>query len=226
MQTTTNLRHGSALKGCLIAVGIVIVLIATAGIIIGLNWKKWTVSMMQASVKTQLDATSLPQDQKDRIITKFEAVSNDWRDGKIDMPQLARVMDTLGQGPFVPLALVYAADAKYIKVSKIPEDEKVAARLALDRFARGIVEKTIPADETKRLMTYIEVSGTSNHQIKNVLTDEELRKFIAAAKAKADEAKVPEEPYTVNLADELDKAINQALTSTAPIAPPPIAAPK
>lgn len=219
MQTTTILRRGSALKGCLIAAGIVIVLIATAGIIIGLNWKKWTVSMMQAGIKTQIAATSLPQDQKDRIIAKVEAVSNDWRDGKIDTQQLGRVIDTLGQGPFVPLALVYAADAKYVKVSKLSEDEKAAAKLALDRFARGVIEKTIPSDETKRLMTYVEVSGTTNHQLKNVLTEEELRKFIAAAKAKADEAKVPEEPYTANLADELDKAINQALGTAAPAAP-------
>jgi len=180
---------------------------------------------MQAGIKSQLAETSIPQDQKDRIVTKVESISNDWRDGKITTEQVGRVMEALSDGPFMPLSLVYASDAKYVKVSKLSDDEKAAAKRSLERFARGVIEKAIPSDEIKRLMTYIQVSGANNKQIKNVLTDEELRKFIAAAKTKADEAKVPDEPFTLNLADELDKAITQALNSNAAAAPQIPAAP-
>ncbi len=43
------------------------------------------------------------------------------------------------------------------------------------------------------------------------LTDDELKAFLEKAKAKADAASIPDEPFEVNIADELEKAIDKVL---------------
>ena len=42
-------------------------------------------------------------------------------------------------------------------------------------------------------------------------TDDEVRQFLAAAKQKADEAGIPDEPFELDIAAEFDKAVDQAL---------------
>jgi hypothetical protein len=48
-------------------------------------------------------------------------------------------------------------------------------------------------------------------RLKKVLTNEELKAFLDAAKKKADDANVADEAFTINFADEVDKAIDKAL---------------
>lgn len=50
-----------------------------------------------------------------------------------------------------------------------------------------------------------------SEQLKERLTDAELKAFLEKAKEKADAANVPDEPFEVNIADELEKAIDKAL---------------
>lgn len=225
-------RRGSAAKGCLIAVAIVLVLAIAGGIIVAMNFKSWATSAVKAVTVSMIQKSEIPQDQKDRIVKRVDTLATDFKSGKLTGDQLERVLKAVGESPVFPLAMVEGAMLKYVEPSALSKEEKQAARLTLQRFARGVYEEKIHKDAVKEVLAPIQtVDAAGKPQPKQVVTPEELKQFLDLAKSKADAAKIPEEPFVINYADELDKAIDGALAAPALPAPtptntPPAPAPK
>ncbi len=182
-------------------------------------------AVARAGTLEAVNSSKLPPDQKQKVIAKIDEVTKDFEDGKIDGQQAQKIFEELAQGPLLPLAIVYGIDEQHIKNSALPKEEKEAGRLALERASRGIVEKSIALATIRDIMAPVTIQGPNNQmQMKQQVTDEELRQFFKNAKTRADEAKVPNEPYKVNVGDELSKAIDTALgkppVSAAPAVPP------
>lgn len=96
----------------------------------------------------------------------------------------------------------------YIRDSGLDEAEKEAAHIEIQRFARGVIDESIPEEKREAIFDMIStMDPQGNRQFKQKLTDAELRAFIEAA----DEAGVPTEVPEINFADEFDKAIDEAL---------------
>jgi hypothetical protein len=88
------------------------------------------------------------------------------------------------------------------------QEEKTDAILTLQRFARGVVEKKISKSEVEDVVKPVtKLKGNGRWELKENPTRMELDQFIANAKAKADGVMIPEEPYELDIADELHKAI-------------------
>jgi hypothetical protein len=67
-------------------------------------------------------------------------------------------------------------------------------------------------------MQHIATRGSNGEwQLRENLTDEELRAFLAAAKAEADKAEIPAEPAEFDPSDELKKVIDSTLSGPAPM---------
>lgn len=214
-QGTTLNRRGSWVKGCLITLAIFIVLLVAAGIYVSMNWRGWVAYGMQKAGTDVVAQSPLPQDQKDRITARITAFSDDFRAGKITMQQFADVAKEVGEGPLAPLGLVWGIREKYVAKSGLTSEEKTDGERSLQRLARGVAEKTIPWSAIDEISgPVVTKTGQNNYKMKEKVTDDELRTLITSAKAKADAAKVPDEAYEVNVADEVDKAIDKALGVT------------
>lgn len=216
MHRTIEFRRGSFLKGCLIAFAIALVLAVVAGVVVIRKWRSIAVSFAKGPLIAQINSSTLPSEQKTRLTNRIDSFTADWADRKITDEQFGKTMENIAEGPLMPLLLMWGAEKKYLAPSKLTDAEKAEAERSLQRFARGVIEKVIDKVEIKRVMAYIEVPSGGNHQLKNVLTDDELRKFLSEVKAQADKAKVPDEAYTPNIADELDKAIDNGLNGVVP----------
>ena len=48
------------------------------------------------------------------------------------------------------------------------------------------------------------------------MTDEEVRKMMADLKKLADDAGIPDEPFTIDIGDEVKKAVDEGLGQKAP----------
>jgi hypothetical protein len=200
--------------GCLVALAILIVIALIIGWYVATHWKGWAAAGVQTVTQKIVAESGLPQDQKSQILAEVQRLGDDFTGGRISMEQLGKVMKEIQESPLLPLAAVQTARKKYIEPSDMKPDEKAAAILSLQRFARGVHEKTIaPAqaaiDDAIKPVTTLKPGG--QWELKSSPTRQELDQFIANVKAKADAAKVPEEPYDLNIADELKKAINKAL---------------
>ncbi|MEK6703231.1 MAG: hypothetical protein AABZ53_13275 [Planctomycetota bacterium] len=214
-QGTTLNRRGSWVKGCLITLAIFIVLLVAAGIYVSMHWRGWVAYGMQKAGTDMVAQSPLPQDQKDRITTRINTFTADFESGKISMQQFADVAKEVGEGPLMPLGMVWGVREKYVAKSGFSTEEKASAERSLQRLARGLAEKTIPWSTIDEISGPVATKqGKNNYKLKEKVSDEELRKLIKDATARADAAKVPDETFEVNVADEVDKAIDKALGVT------------
>lgn len=215
-------RRGSFKTGCLVVVGIILVLLIGGGIYAAMNWKNWAAMGIKAGTEAAVQESQLPPEQKQRVIASINQVADDFKSGKVSTDQLGKVMQEVMEGPVLPVGLVMAAESKYVIPSGLTTEEKDGAKRTLQRLARGIYEKKITDTDLDPIVqpitkprVQVNVSGTGkpnrDWQFKESATDAEVKDFLTRAKAKVDEKQVPDEAYNVNVADELDKAIAKAL---------------
>lgn len=205
-------RRGSALKGCLIAVVVMLLIALALGVFVAMSWRGWAGGFVQ-SVSTQaINDSQLPQDQKDRLTTRITGLTDQFKDGTLTFPQIAGIMESLQQSPLIALAVVYGSGEAHIGPSALTTEEKAAATRSLARFTRGVVEEKIPATAIDDVLVSVTTRGPNGQlQPINAVTIDQLRSFIAAAKARADDAKIPDEDFQVDIAAEVEKVIDRGL---------------
>ena len=224
----TGLRRGGWQKGCLIVFVVVLVIAIGLGVTAALTWKRLFSAGVTAGVTQVVNTSQLPQDQKDRILTKVTTVTDDFKAGKVSMQQFGRVFESVFEGPLMPLTMMMAVEEKYFKKSGLNEQDKSDAKVAINRFARGVADGKLKFNDLMASMDPLStkssntttsvgsggaavVSSSNNFQLKPTVTDEELRTFIADVKAKADKAEVPAEVVPINIAEEIEKSIDAGL---------------
>jgi hypothetical protein len=213
----TTSRRAGVPTGCLIAAGIFLLLLIGVGIWVAVSWKGWAAAATKAIATQAINDSQLPQEQKVRLIGRIDSLATDFESGKVSLEQVGKIFEEIAEGPLLPLGIVYAAEEKYIKPAAIPQEEKDAGVRTLQRLARGVFEKKIPKEKIEDVIVPISMpDADGDRQLKDSVTPEELRNFLARAKAEADAAAIPDEPFTVDVAAEVEKAIDKALGKPTP----------
>ena len=204
-------NQGGVLKVLLIILGLIVVIVVGAGIYVATHWKGWAADAANRVAAQIVADSGLPQAQRDSITAEIKQLGEDFKTGKITTQQLAEIAKTIGEGPLLPIAAVQAARQKYIEPSDLKAEEKASAILSLQRLARGVTEKKISTSEIDDIVKPVsEIMPNGRWKLKDHPTRMEIDQFIANAKARADGAKIPEEPFDLNIAEELKKAIHGA----------------
>jgi len=202
-------HRGGILKVLLIILGSIFLCLVIAGIYVGMHWKGWVASAANTATQQIVRDSGLPQDQRDSIVTDIKQLGDDFQSGRISTQELGRITQAIANGPLLPLAGVQAARQKYVEPSDMTPREKDAAILTLQRFARGVHEKKIKKEEIDDVVKPVaDLMPNGRWRLKDKPTRMELDQFLENAKAKADDAMIPNEPFDLNIADELRKAIH------------------
>jgi hypothetical protein len=209
--TRSSGNRGGILKILLIVFAVIAVIVIGCGIYVATHWKGWAADFANTATAEIIKESGLPQDQQNAILAEVDRLGDDFRNGRIDTEGIARVAKAVAESPLLPLGGVQMARTKYIEPSDMTEKEKAEATLSLQRFARGVFEKKIQPNEIDDVIKPItELKENGRWQLKDNPTRMEVDQFVANAKARADDAKIPEEPFEVNVAEELKKAIRSA----------------
>ncbi len=199
-------------RGCGCALGVLLLVVLAVGVWVAVSWKGWAADLTKKGAEEAVKKSSMPAADKARVLKRINDLADEFKAGRLSTKQARRVMEQIAKSPLLPIGIVMAIDENYLKPSGLTDDEKAAGRRAVQRFARGAFEEKISKHELKELMKLISTtSADGQQQIKQHLTDAELNAFLEKAKGTADAAEVPDEPFEVNIADELEKAIDQAL---------------
>jgi hypothetical protein len=198
--------------GCGCAAAVLMLVIATIVLWVLTSWKNLAAKVAKQAAADAVAKSSLAPADKERVLKRINQLADDFESGKVSVEQIGRVMEQVARSPLLPLGLVMAADEKYVKPSGLTDDEQQAARRTLQRFARGAFEKTIAERDVEEVLNLVmEPQADGGKRIKERLTDAELKAFLDKAKQKADAANVPDEHFNVNIADEIENAIDKAL---------------
>lgn len=196
------------LIGCLVF----LVLTVIAVVLIVMNFESMMISMGRWGVVSIIEAQEIPEDQKKRMVAQVDRLTEDFKSGELDQQDIERVFEEILQSPLFAAGMVLVVEQTYLQKSGLDPAEKSEAGVSLRRFARGISDGRISRDLVEEVgAPALKSSDAGNFELKEELTDEELREIIAAAKAHADEAGVEAQVEEVDLADELERAIQRAL---------------
>lgn len=217
-------RRGNWLMGCGIALAIFLLLLIGIGVFVAMNWRGWAAGGMRQGMTAAI--AELPIDDAERAETQavVDDFVNRFEAGDISMQQLALVMKEITESPVMPAGMAMGVSQAYFKGSGLTEEEKADGRTQIARIAHGMASNAVSQNELRTILTPIEAAAgdrdviqfqLGNRQIRlkapTIVTDDELRAFIAQAREQADSRDLPPTPPTFDLSGELDRAIRTAL---------------
>ncbi len=219
-----NLRRAGALKVILIILGVIFAgfILVCAGCLT-LAYYKGKPMMVEAfrqEMAAPLDSARLPETQKKRIQACIDRVMGEVKDGKRGLTDLTMIATELDSGPYDELTLLELTRDRIGGLLEEDEPRWKNASRVIDRFARGIAEGRIAEDRVDRVLDSVtDKSDPTGPKVKRSLTEVEAEDFLEAAAKEADRAKIPDEPYKVDLAGELEKVVNKVLGGGASSSP-------
>ena len=203
---------GNCLIGCLIVFAILVVLGILVAIWISRNFKTWVADFGTLAVNQAISESDLPPKEKDEMREQTGRVATALREGKITMAQAGEILQKVMESPLMPTLIVGAVDKQYLQRSGLTEQEKTDGRLALKRFASGTMEKKIGEPGIDAVMAHVADRESDGHwQLRQIVSDEDLKAALEEAKAQADAAGIPEQPAEVDPSGELKRIIDESM---------------
>jgi hypothetical protein len=185
-----------------------------AGIVwyVASNAKKIASNLARDAIVGTVEQSDLESNEKRAIIAQVDRVVDQYQAGEISTEDLGRIMEELAESPLMGAILIRSVELHYVEPSGLDDAEKEQARRTLQRVLRGLYEKQLTTEELEPAMDHISYrDAQGNRQLKQQISDEELRRFLAACRERVEAAEIPDEPYEVQISQELKRAIDRAL---------------
>ena len=225
-------RRGDCLTGCLVVLGVLAILGVIGGIWLANNWRDLAADVLTPPLVEAIERSDMTEEDKIRVIAQVEALAQEFRDKKISLEEMGRVLEKIAESPVLPLAAVMFVEDQYIRRSGLSEEEKADARLQIGRRARGVFEEKIDEERIRYVVEPISEPGATGDDFDirppDRVSDDDLRAMIERAREEADAAEIPDETFEVDIPGELERAIEKALGRKLDVQPretPPPAAP-
>jgi hypothetical protein len=207
-------------------VGLVCALLCVGGVwYVKQNAGKWVAGMAREVIVAVIEESEIADEEKAEVIAQVDRVVNAYKQGRISEQDLERLMQEFQSSPAFMMISAWGLEKAYLDPSGLSDEEKEAGRRSIQRAFRGLVEKKITQEQFARVMPQdnsdvrMDVAATTDGGkavVKNserpgqALTDEEVRKLLADLKKLADDAEIPDEPFEIDISDEVKKAVDQA----------------
>jgi hypothetical protein len=176
------------------------------------NAKSMAVDFGRSVAVKMIEDSELSEEDQQEVIAQVDRVVAAYKAGEIDEKDLERILTEIQNSPLIPLAVVYGVEKQYLDKSGLTDEEKADARKQLQRLVRGVMEKKIAESQADALMAPLQQTGPNGEkQMKPVLTDEEIKTFVAGAKKLADDAEIPDEDFRVDIGEEVKRIVDVGL---------------
>lgn len=222
IQAMGSRRRGGFVQGCLVALGVVLLLLIVGGVVVALNFRSWSASAGAAFAKAVIEKSELPEAERPEIIAIIDQLRDEVKAKRVTLDEVAVIFADFNHSPILATGAAMQFQAMYVKPSKLTDDEKAASAVAFDRLAQAIAEKKIRWKDLEKILEPIAYKTSNNNlefQKPEAVSEDEIRRVISQAQQAADDAGVPAEPTKIDLSDEFRKYIEERLGR--PLGPPP-----
>lgn len=226
LRTTTLQRRGGVIQGCLIALGVLLLLAIIGGVIVAMNFKSWSADLTAAGMRAAIDSSDLPASEKPEINAIIDQVRDEFKKDNITLEEIGSIFQDFDTSPVLSTGAALQFQAMYVTPSKLSDEEKTAAGVTFNRLAQAIVDGKVKwndLDEVLKPIAYDAGNNELEFQKPEAVSDDEVRQVIGQAEAAADDAGVPDDVPQIDLSDEFKRYIEEKLGRT--LGMPPAAKP-
>lgn len=205
-------RRGNLLVGCLAVLGVIAALVIIGGVIVWMNWKGWAAGAMSTTMKAVVAESKLPAEQQARINTQVDQLTLAFKDGDVTFEDLIKVGEAMEHHPILPIGVLEYIEFNSMQAQGLTDEEKAAGTLATQRLQRALIDGQMVLEDLDPILEPISQRDADGdlEPLQNP-TAPQVRLYIEAAEKKADELGVPNEPYDVDLAEQIERLINDTL---------------
>jgi hypothetical protein len=202
--------------GCLITFVVLVILGGIAVYWVMQHGREFAANIGSAVIKQAVEATELPAQEKAEIGVQVDRLAVAVREKRISDEQLEELLKKIVESPLMTTMVVSAIESKYVTNSGLSEKEKTESRQALRRYMRGAIDNKIDQEGTDAAMKYVaDRQPDGSWQLRDKVTDDDLRAFFKEAKAQADKAEIPAEAEDIDPSDEFERIIDEAMAAPA-----------
>lgn len=211
----------TCLIGCLVMTVVAVVLLGVAAYWISQNWRGWVSDLSTLGINELIENSQLPPEEKQEIKAEVNRLIDSFRAGRLSAERLGMMAEQLAESPLLTMIIVSTVDRQYFDKSGLSEEEQTAGKKTLQRFLRGAIDGTIDRDAIDAAMAHVaDRQPDRSWRLRRQVTDEQLRAFLAAAKAEADAAAIPDDHKPFDPSDEIKRIVDEALAEPAAQAEP------
>jgi hypothetical protein len=214
----------SLLIGCLGVFVVCVLLCAGSVWYVRQNADKWMAGMFREFIVATINGSEIPAQEKTEVIAQIDRVVEAYKKGQIKSEDLEPMMEKLQKSPAFLLISAWGLEKAYLDPSGLPAEEKEQGRRTIQRAFRGLCEQKITQEQFSKIMPQQQFQSQAEVKIENGKTvvkqnqgsqnrptDEEVRKMLADLKKLAEDASIPDEPFEIDIGDEVKKVVDEVL---------------
>jgi hypothetical protein len=178
------------------------------------NYNVWIAHGITAGMNAVINNSAIPEQEKAEVTQVISQLKDGYLAEEITMAELGLVLEAIAACPALPIGLVVQFKRSYVEPSGLNRDEKMAARLHLNRLARGLTDGRIDWSVIEQILDPISDPGADGNQklrSPDLVSDTEILEVLVTAREIADEAGISEEMIEVDISDEFKKSVDEAL---------------
>jgi hypothetical protein len=215
----------SLLIGCLGMFVVCVVLCAGTVWYVRQNADKWMAGIVREVIVSTINGSEIPEGEKAEVVAQIDRVVTAYKQGQIKADDLEPMMKKLEKSPAFLLMQSWGLEQAYLDPSGLPAEEKEAGRRTIQRAFRGLCEQKITPEQFSGVVPQRQFQSKAEVKIDNgktvvkqsrnpgtPLTDEEVRQLLVDLNKLADDASIPDEPFTIDIGDEVKKLVDEALS--------------
>jgi hypothetical protein len=211
----TGLKSQSGIATALLVGLIAFFLIMVAvGVYAVRNYNVWIAHGITAGMNALINNSGIPEQEKAEVTQIISQLKEGYLAEEITMAELGQVLEAIGSCPALPIGLVVQFEQSYVEPSGLNGEEKAAARLHLNRLARGLADGRISWSVIEEILDPISdtgADGKQNLRSPDRVSDTDILEVLVTAREIADEAEISEEMIEVDISDEFKKSVEAAL---------------
>ena len=189
-------------------------ILVAIGVYAAKNYNVWIAHGITAGMNAVINNSAIPEQEKAEVTQVISQLKEGYLAEEITMAELGLVLEAIGACPALPIGLVVQFEQSYVEPSGLNRDEKMAARLHLNRLARGLADGLIDWSVTEKILESISDPGADGNQklrSPDLVSDTEILEVLVTAREIADGAGISEEMIEVDISDEFKKSVEEAL---------------
>ena len=220
--------------GCLVSVVLLVLTVGVGFYFIKTRGLDLAASAITAITDKMLSESQLTDAEKEGVRSEVSRLTTRLKAGEISIDHLKKLSDGLENSPLPGLLFLQAVATGKLVPAGIPTEEASSACLHAQRLQRAAVEgkispqalhevlQAIPREGKKSLSAekappesgLSESARDRTGDFKKEITAEDWRPVMALIKRMADDAGIPNEPYRLELTQEIRKLLDQVLSSS------------
>lgn len=192
------------------------------------NFDRWLVGLGREAIVAMINESEIPAAEKTEVVAQVDRVVTAYKERKINQADLQKALHELGEAPAMKVLVLYGLDEAYLTGSELSDDEIASGRRSFERALRGVYEGKVTHEELYAVLPLDaddrfeaaknsasenageDITLVSNSEPK-AATDDDIRESLVKLKLLVDNAEIPDEPFQLDIGDEVKKIVDRLL---------------